>query len=694
MPSPDMSGPGLPGPGGASPALPAAPPLTSAAAARWRAARTSWPPERRRLDSRLLALVPVAFIVLASALEPVASACTPAQPCVQSWPSALATFSVFAEVILLLARPRGLALVPVAVAAGLWYLPGGLQNELCRWTALAAHGFLAVVLIGAELGRRRARHQLDVLMGTPEPYPWTLAGVPSPVPPPARRGGRLLLGRLLVAAGVLLALTGLVRQAQSDHRAEGAARVPGTVLSVDGPSGTARIGYRLPAGEAARVEAATGDAGRPAAARPDHEFEADILWSPLPEAGDTVPLLVDGEDRAVIEGQPYDPTDLAFAGALPALLGLLLLGSANRWVRIRRGLGEPCAPALAVLVQPDGRGGLLVRPVDGDGTGEGRPLWRLRAAESYAWSERRGWREDAPRDGHDEDDDAGGDDDEGDEGDGREEYAEGDGAEHEYAAAFEAARRPVPAVLYRGPDGPYAQLLVRPRMPVDGPEPDWLAVVCREDVLTPERGPRHRHHPQGGPAVPAPAGRTIAAVPADGPPLPPQRWEMPLPLRLAAGPLVALAMAALVHLLGSRSWGTGLVHPLLAGIPVFLAAAGALTWQAAIDGRGVAVVSGMTRRFVPWDKVNAAAVHRHRLAVQLTDGRELRIGSRPASLLSRHLGGPYDPEAVATAIATAAHRPARRPGAALRERLVSPQLLVNRAALTGYIVFVIARFAF
>lgn len=181
-------------------------------------------------------------------------------------------------------------------------------------------------------------------------------------------------------------------------------------------------------------------------------------------------------------------------------------------------------------------------------------------------------------------------------------------------------------MLYRGPDGPYAQLLVRPRMPVDGPEPDWLAVVCREDVLTPERGPRHRHHPQGGPAVPAPAGRTIAAVPADGPPLPPQRWEMPLPLRLAAGPLVALAMAALVHLLGSRSWGTGLVHPLLAGIPVFLAAAGALTWQAAIDGRGVAVVSGMTRRFVPWDKVNAAAVHRHRLAVQLTDGRELRIG--------------------------------------------------------------------
>ncbi|GGV46299.1 hypothetical protein GCM10010495_74820 [Kitasatospora herbaricolor] len=693
MPSPDMSDPGLPGPGGPSPALPAAPPLTSAAAARWRAARTSWPPERRRLDSRLLALVPVAFIVLATALEPVASACTAAQPCVQSWSSALATFSVFAEVVLLLARPRGLALVPVAVAAGLWYLPGGLENEVCRWTALACQGFLALVLIGAELGRRRARHQLDVLMGTPEPYPWTLAGVPSPVPPPARRGGRRLLGRLLVAAGVLLALTGLVRQAQSDHRADGAARVPGTVLSVDEPSGTARIGYRLPAGDAARAEAAAGDAGRSAGGRPDREFEADVLWSPLPVAGEAVPLLVDGEDWVRIEGQPYDPTDLAFAGALPALLGALLLGSASRWVRIRRGLGEPCAPALAVLVQPDGKGSLLVGPVDGDGTGEGRPLWRLRAAESYAWSERRGWREDEPRDG--------GDDEDGEKYDEyEEEYPQEPGEQvpaalPEHAAAvFEAVNRPVPAVLYRGPDGPYAQLLVRPGMAPDGPEPGWLAVVCREGVLAPRRGPRHRHYLEDELAVPALAARTIAAAPADGPPLPAQRWEMPLALRLAAGPLVALAMAALVDLLGSRSWGTGLVHPLLAGIPVFLAAAGALTWQAAIDGRGVAVVSGMTRRFVPWDQVNAAAVHRHRLAVQLTDGRELRIGSRPARLLSRHLGGPYDPEAVATAIATAAHRPARRPGAALRERLVSPQLLVNRAALTGYIVFVIARFAF
>ncbi|MCX5212597.1 hypothetical protein OG689_25475 [Kitasatospora sp. NBC_00240] len=686
MPSPDMSGPDLSGPGGPSPALPDAPPLTAAAASRWRAARTLWPPERRRLDSRLLALVPVAFIVLATALEPVASACTPAQPCVQSWPSALATFSVFAEVILLLARPRGLALVPLAVAAGLWYLPGGLQNEICRWTALGSQGFLAVVLIGAELGRRRARHQLDVLMGTPEPYPWTLAGVPSPVPPPTRRGGRRVLGRLLVAVGVLLALTGLVRQAQSEHRADGAARVPGTVLSVDEASGTARIGYRLPAGDAARAEGSAG-AGQSAAGRPDHEFEADVLWSPPPVAGDAVPLLVDGEDWVRIEGQPYDPTDLAFAGALPALLGALLLGSASRWVRIRRGLGEPCAPALAVLVQLDGRGSLLVRPVDGDGAAEGRPLWRLRAAESYVWSVRRGWREDEPRDGDDEEYDE--------EDQGEEPGEQLSVALPEHAAAvFEAANRPVPAMLYRGPDGPYAQLLVRPQMSPDGPEPGWLAVVCREGVLPPRRGPRHRRYLEDELAVPALAARTIAAAPADGPPLPPQRWEMPLALRLSAGPLVALAMALLVHLLGSRSWGAGLVHPLLAGIPVFLAAAGALTWQAAIDGRGVAVVSGMTRRLVPWERINAAAVHRHRLTVQLTDGRELRIGSRPARLLSRHLGGPYDPEAVAAAIATAAHRPARRPGAALRERLLSPQLLVNRAALTGYIVFVIARFAF
>ncbi|MFC9331503.1 hypothetical protein [Kitasatospora sp. NPDC057015] len=693
MPSHDLPGPGAP-----APVLPAAPPLTSAAAARWRAARTSWPLEGRRLDGRWLALVPLGFIMLAGALEPVASACSPDRPCLPSWPSALATFSVVAEVVLLLARPRGLALVPVAVAAGLWYLPGGLENGICRWAALATQGFLAVVLIGAELGRRRARHQLDVLMGTPEPYPWTLAGVPSPVPPPRRPRGRRLLGRLLIALGVLLALTGLVRQAASDDRAAGAARVRGTVLSVDEDAGTARIGYRLPGGARGGPTASADTAGSDPAVPgegEEHEFEADILWTPLPGPGTGVPLLVDGADWVRVDGQPYDPTDWAFTGALPALLGALLLGSARTRVRIRRGLGEPCAPALAVLVQPDGKGSLLVRPVDGDAAAEGRPLWRLRAAESHAWSERYGWREDEVRDEEDgegyegEHDDPGAGEGYGDEGSGPLVAAP-----HRAAAALADANRPVPAVLYRGPDSPYAQLLVRPQTSPDGPEPGWLAVVCRESVLPVRRGARQRRYLEDELAVPALAARTIAAAPEEGPPLPPQRWEMPLVLRLVAGPLVALGLALLVQLLGSRSWGTGLVHPLLAGIPLFLAAAGALTWQAAIDGHGVAVVSGMTRRFVPWEQVNAAAVHRHRLAVQLTDGRELRIGSRPARLLSRHLGGPYDPQAVAAAIATAAHLPGRRPGAALRERLSSPQLLVNRAALTGYIVFVVARFLF
>ncbi len=135
----------------------------------------------------------------------------------------------------------------------------------------------------------------------------------------------------------------------------------------------------------------------------------------------------------------------------------------------------------------------------------------------------------------------------------------------------------------------------------------------------------------------------------------------------------------------------GLVHPLVAGIPVLLFASWALTWQVAMDGYGITVTSALGARRVPWERVNAAAVHRHALAVQLTDGRELRIPGRAARLLSGHLGGPYDPQEVAAAVTTAAQWPERRPAAELRQRLVSPQLLVNRVALTAYVLFVVAR---
>jgi hypothetical protein len=661
----------MPSPDALPPPLPAAPLLTSAAAARWRSVRTAGPPagrrfDSRRLDNRWLALVPVAFFLLATALEPVPGACTPEQPCVTSWWSAIAVFSVIAEIVLLLVRPRGLAAVPVVVAALLWYLPGGLQNEVCRLAALLLHGLLAAVLIGAELGRRRGRQQLDALMGEAVPYPWTFAGLPSPAPAPTRRLLRCILGWLLVVAAVLAVLTGLADQADEAESDRVAARVEGSVLSVDQEVDTARIGYRLPDEAAQRT------------------FEADILWAPLPQPGDSVPLLAHG-DRARIEGQPYDPTDSAQLGAFAGLLGILLLGSAATWVRTRQGLREPGAPALAVLVHPDGKGDLLVRPVDAGPADP--PLWRLRTRERYSWDGER-WTNGAGRAEPEAYEDAADDDIDADE----EEAAPGTLPPELAAAVLAEANRPVPALLYRGPDGPYSQLLVRPPMMMDGPEPAWYAVVCREQVLPPRRGDRHRHFLQEQLAVPALAAQNVEATGEYGPPLPAQRWEMPLGLRLAAGPVVALVLALAVYGLGSRSWASGLLHPLMIGIPAFLAVTGALSWQAAIDGHGVEVASALSSRRIPWERVNAAAVHRHRLAVQLTDGQEVRIAGRPGRMLSRHLGGPYDPQAVAAAIATAANRPERRPGGELRERLVSPQLLVNRAALTGYVVFVIARF--
>ncbi|MFI6445375.1 hypothetical protein [Kitasatospora sp. NPDC050543] len=655
-----------------SPPLPAAPPLTAAAATGWRAARTVWV-----LDGRWPALVPVAFFLLAGALEPAATICAPDRPCPVSWGSALATYAVIAEAILLLARPRLVALVPPIVLTLLWYLPDGPQNDICRWTALLVHGLLAAVLIGAELGRRRARQQLDALMGPAVPYPWTVAGSPCPVDAPSRRPGRRILGWLLITLAVLLALVGLARQDEYDRRAAGATTVPGVVLSVDEAESTARIGYQ------------------PADTHQQRSVELDIPWSPLPEPGANLALLVDGEDWVQVARVPYNPTDWVLGGALLALLGTLLLGSARGSARSRQGFAAPGAPALSVLVQPDGKGDLLVKPVDAAAQGD-PALWRLREQESYVWigpdPDRPAWVHEGELyaeelAGADGDDGAG-------EDEPREDAAPVDRAVPPQAAAevLEAANRPVRALLYGGPDGPHAQLLVRPPLLADDPAAGWVAAVCRERAVMPQHGGRRGRYLEDELAVAALTAQTVAEQPADGPPIPAQRWEMPLPLRLAAGPLVAVLLALAVQLVGTDSWWRGLLQPLLIGIPAFLGMAGALGWQAEVDAAGVAVVSALSSRRVPWQRVNAAAVHRHRLVVQLTDGRELQIGSRPARLLSRHLGGPYDPAAAAAAIGTAAQLPGRRPVAERRDSLASPQLLLNRLALTGYVVFVVAHF--
>ncbi|WP_049658698.1 hypothetical protein, partial [Kitasatospora sp. MY 5-36] len=194
-----------------APPLPSAAPLTSAAAARWRAARTAW-----RLDGRWLALVPLAFVVLAGAVEPDVGRCNVQNVCRDTWGSGLAGWSVLAEIVLLATRARVRVLVPPVVLALLWYLPEGLVTPVARWSAVLLHVLLTAVLLGAESGRRRARQQLDELMAPPVPYPWSAAGGPSPVhrdgPPVLRRA----LGVLLLVVAVAFPVYGLWAQARAD----------------------------------------------------------------------------------------------------------------------------------------------------------------------------------------------------------------------------------------------------------------------------------------------------------------------------------------------------------------------------------------------------------------------------------------------------------------------------------------------
>lgn len=84
-----------------APPLPSAAPLTAAAATRWRAARTAW-----RLDGRWPALLPAAFVILATAVEPTPGDCNVQGVCRDTWGSSLAAWSVLAEVVLLAGRFR------------------------------------------------------------------------------------------------------------------------------------------------------------------------------------------------------------------------------------------------------------------------------------------------------------------------------------------------------------------------------------------------------------------------------------------------------------------------------------------------------------------------------------------------------------------------------------------------------------
>ncbi|MFJ8628700.1 hypothetical protein ACIRD3_38460 [Kitasatospora sp. NPDC093550] len=667
-----------------APPLPSAAPLTAATAARWRAARTAW-----RLDSRWLALLPVAFAVLATAVEPSAARCNAQGICRDTWGSALAGWSVLAEVVLLAARVRVRALVPPVVLALLWYLPDGLVTPLARWSAVLLHVLLTAVLLGAEAGRRRARQQLDELMAPPVPFPWTAAGAPSPVlrdgPPVLRRA----LGVLLLVVAAAFPLYGLWAQARADAVAERAVRVTGTAGTTDRDE-VLTVRFQPPGGG------------------PERTAALDVWWQRQPQPGEPVPLLVDGDSVRAL-GDEYDLSGQLAAGGLIALPGLVLLGSAAvAGARRARPSFEGSAPALAVRVRADARGDLLVQPLDGPAEGPG--LWRLVERDRYRWAQRGVPGREGPAWVPEYADTGSEDDDYPDpvlDPDEDEEYEDEEYEEHEEheelfdratpaeAAAWLAhAGRSVPAVLYRGPDGPDRQLLVRPGL-LDT-DPYWVAALVAPAARAPRLSRRTERYRERELAVAALTAETVAAAPEAGPdaePVAARRWEMPLPLRAAAGPVTALLVAAAVVLLDDDGWWENLVRPLWIGSLAILACAQTLSWQMAADRNGLRVATALRTRTFRWPEISAAAVHRGLLTIRLRGGREFSFASRPAVWLAGHFGDRYDPVALARTVATAAHRPDLRPAGVLPDRLGAPQHLLNRLALVGYAVFTVAHYA-
>ncbi|KJS54636.1 hypothetical protein [Streptomyces rubellomurinus] len=673
-----------------APSLPSAAPLTAAAAARWRAARTAW-----RLDSRWLAVVPLGFLILAAAVEPdTGGVCNAQGICRDSWGESLAIWTVLAETVLLLARPRIRPLVPIAALALFWYVPNGLVTPVARWSAVLLHVLLAAVLIGADLGRRKARQQLDELMAPPVAFPWTAAGAPSPVRPDGVPVGRRVLGCLLLVVAATLPLYGLWEQQRQEERDAAAVRVTGTAGEFD-QDGLLTVHYQAPSARDVLKAAPAGSPTGPTAT-------LDVWWAERPKPGQSIPLLLDG-DQVRAEGDDYDPSGQLVFGGLIALPGLLLLGSALAHDARRRRPGfVGAAPALAVRVRADARGDLLVLPVDGPP--DGPALWRLKEWERYYWARDGhpdlpehpgpGWLPEHPDlEGNEEDypepvlrQDP--DEDE-------EEYGElVERATPEQAAAWSArAARSVPAVLYRGPDGPDQQLLFRPAL-LDG-DPHWVAAVVAPAARSPRLTRQGEHYRERELAVRALSARTLADAPAAGPDterLPALRWELPLPVRALTGPLAAVLIATAVVLLGDSGWWSGLVRPLWIGSMAVFLIGGAASWQLVADRDGLRVASAFRVRQIQWRQIGAAAVHRGRLTIRLHSGEEIAISTWLMAALAGHFGERYDPARLARTVALAAHRPDLRPAQARQDRLGSPQHLLNRLSVAGYAVFTVAHY--
>ncbi|MEV7023714.1 hypothetical protein, partial [Kitasatospora sp. NPDC093558] len=357
-----------------------------------------------------------------------------------------------------------------------------------------------------------------------------------------------------------------------------------------------------------------------------------------------------------------------------------------------------------VRVRADSMGDLLVEPLDGPPGGPA--LWRLVEDDRYRWA-----RHGAP-DGvgpgwvsqHAQTPDMDGDflypdyaldvhDDEEEEEDEHDPDAGTPLPPAEAAARLAHAERTVEAVLYQGPDGPERQLLVRPGLLEH--DPQWLAAVVAPDPRDPRVGRSRQRYRNRDLAVSALTAETVAAAPdpgRDAEPMTARRWEMPFALRAAAGPATAVLLAALVVLLDADGWWSGLVRPLWAGCAWILFCARPLSWQMVVDRDGLRVATTLRSRTYRWQEINAAAVHRNALTIQLRSGEDVTVASRPAAWLAGHFGDRCDPREVARAVATAAHRPDLRPSTRLPDRLGSPQHVLNRIALLGFAAFTVVHY--
>ncbi|MFD5919474.1 hypothetical protein ACFVYP_37070 [Kitasatospora sp. NPDC058201] len=354
----------------------------------------------------------------------------------------------------------------------------------------------------------------------------------------------------------------------------------------------------------------------------------------------------------------FDPSLLVTAAGVGGT-GVILLASAAKAVRVRHSLTErPGAPAVRVLFQFDG--GPKAGPFFGG------PRWELTLREQHTWADGR-WGGEGVADEDDEDED----DDEG-ETDGEEAYGP-------------VAGPPLPALLYQGPDGPYAQLLVLP--PEDDPGTGnpgttgtWTAVVCAPEV-----------RPAGPVAAGDPAAPADPGAPAETPTVPMAAgvWEMPRPLRLLCGPAVAVLLAVLGVLRAESGWWSGLLQPLLIGGIALVGVVSRLGWQAAVDRDGVTVSAGLARRRAGWEEITAATAEGGRLSVTVRDAGALEFGGRVASWFG--VQG-FDAAALAAGVGHATRHPELRPRESRPGPLGHPDLLVNRISLTAYLVFTVLHF--